>query len=262
MRDKRIFFQWALGVSMMSLTGVWLMLGANAQIIMPELPQIMVSIPLTDAAKPLTEEAPAHEVAPAESPEQSNQQGPQRFELQSRPNEPKPAEFVPSQTDRHPKTISTPVVPTQAASPPPAHTSSVTNVLNLTKTQKVQLKALGKNFVADNQAAFDSLRIKRYLINQLKAPQEALQRSELQTEVQQELALLKRKKEATLQYILNAEQYSKLQAHRLKLQAEKTTQQAKERLHASTKAETPKAAEKHADQKLSREIKNLPRYLF
>ncbi len=253
MRDKRILFHWALRVSMIGLTGAWLMPGAEAQIIMPELPQIMVSIPLTDAAKPLPEEPPALQAEPASTPVKSNAE---------KSVESDPPQSVPAQSDRKPEPMSVPVAPATVIPSPSAHTGPVASVLDLTKAQKAKLKALRKNFVADNQAAFDSLRIKRYLIKQLKAPQEALQRSQLQSEVQQELALLKRKKEATLQYILSAEQYSKLQAHRLKLQAEKTTHKAQERLHVSSKAETPKAAEKHADQKISREIKNLPRHLF
>lgn len=133
-----------------------------------------------------------------------------------------------------------------------------TNQLDLTKTQRTRLKTARTNFVQDNQAAFDSLRIKRFLIKKLvkeKNPKNTRQIDQLNAEVQHELEALSQKKEATLQSILTPAQYAKMQTLKQQCNAQAQAQQAK--LSASSKSKP--SGEKQPDPKSNKPIQELPK---
>ncbi len=135
-----------------------------------------------------------------------------QFNGSAQPNTPT---FIPITTEHNVPKLAAPAAAKKKALVAPKQNQpicSYADQLSLTPTQNARLRSTRKTFVADNQAAFDSLRIKRYLIKKLgQDPQDVRQSNQLKAEISQELYNLRQKKEATLQATLLPEQYSKLQ---------------------------------------------------
>jgi Spy/CpxP family protein refolding chaperone len=173
------------------------------------------------------------------------------------PGPPKPLITIPLTEPAKPLEETQPatVLPPEKPIPKLKH-CNVTNQLDLTRTQRAKLKTAKNNFVADNQAAFDSLRIKRELIKKLgNEPKNKRQSDQLKSEIQQELEALRQKKEASLQAILTPAQFNKMQAIRQQCLAAGSTKQPKQ----PTKTRLKNSNDKQAERQMNKTIKNIPK---
>lgn len=95
--------------------------------------------------------------------------------------------------------------------------------LGLSPEQEARMKTAREKFRQDNSAALDSIKTKHQQLKQLKKdPSTEAQRTQLRSELRQEMAALKSKKEATFSGILTPEQTAKMKAMK---------QEAKARYH-------------------------------
>jgi hypothetical protein len=111
---------------------------------------------------------------------------------------------------------------TTGAASPQAKNCQIAEQLNLTHNQRYRLKRWKSSFVRDNQAAFDSIRIKRNLLKRLgKHPasgRDQQQSAELRKQIHQEWKALQTKREAQIAHVLSETQYEKWQALRQECQ--------------------------------------------
>jgi len=102
---------------------------------------------------------------------------------------------------------------TPATSQATQGTCHFTSQLNLTHNQLFRLKHWKKNFERDNQAAFDSIRIKRNLLKRLgnnpASGRERQQSEELKVQIRQEFKALQAKRDAQIAHVLSDAQYEK-----------------------------------------------------
>lgn len=136
----------------------------------------------------------------------------------------------PGPATKSPKTTpASPAKPQATATPshqakPAAPNCQYAGQLDLTHNQRFRLKRWKSSFVRDNQAAFDSIRIKRNLLKRLgknpKSAREKQQAEELRQQIRQELKALQTKREAQIAHVLSEAQYDKWQALRRECQSQ------------------------------------------